>query len=590
MTQIAADTLTSALALHRAGQLPQAEAAYRQILAQNPGHADACHLLGALCLQSGRAAEAVELITRAIAINPGNADYYNHLGAAYGALAEHDQAVSILRRAVQIAPHSDSAHYNLGTALRNQGKLEEAVVSFRHAIAANPASAEAHYNLANALRDSNRLDEAEASYRQALGARPRYLKAIINLGAVVRDQGRLEEAIEILRQAVSIDARYSNAHLNLGTALRDAGHYAEAVACFHQALALLPDLAEAHNNLGTTLQAQGRLVEALACYEEALRCDSLAADAHFNLGTYRLRQGDLEGGFPEYEWRWKFKNFSSRRYAEPRWDGSQLEGRTILLHAEQGLGDTLQFIRYASDVKDRGATVLVECQAPLLNILASCPGIDRLIAVGSPLPSFDVQASLLSLPSILKLSLENLSRGAYLCADPALVEQWHADLEGYRGFRIGICWQGNPKFLFDRQRSLSLEQFGPLAEIAGVRLVSLQKGTGAEQIAANDGFEVIDLGPGWDEAAGPFMDTAAVMKNLDLVITADTAVAHLAGALGVPVWLALAINSDWRWFADREDSPWYPTMRLFRQQRLDDWSDVFGRIAHQLQNRIAGRD
>jgi tetratricopeptide (TPR) repeat protein len=582
MTQIAADALTSALALHQAGQLPQAEEAYRQILAHSPEHPDACHLLGALCLQSGRAREAVELITRAIAINPGIADYYNHLGAAYGALAEHDQAISTLRHAVQIAPQSDSAHYNLGTALRNQGKVQDAVASFRHATAANPANAEAQYNLANALRDLNQLEEAEATYRKALAARPKYLKAMINLGGVVRDLGRIEEATEILRSAVSLDPQYANAQLNLGTVLRDSGQYAEAMACFHQALAIQPDLAEAHNNLGTTLQAQGRLTEAVVCYEHALRCDPLAADAHFNLGTHRLRQGDLEGGFAEYEWRWKFKKFSNRQFSEPRWDGSRLEGRAILLHAEQGLGDTLQFVRHAADVKSRGGTVLVECQAPLLKILAGCAGIDRLIAAGSPLPNFDVQAPLLSLPGILKLPLEAMSRGAYMFANPALVESWRAVLAGTSGFRVGICWQGNPKFLFDRQRSFSLRQFAPLAKVAGVRLVSLQKGTGAEQIAENQDLEIIDLGPQLDEAAGTFMDTAAVMKNLDLVITADTAVAHLAGALGVPVWVVIGVNSDWRWLADREDSPWYPSMRLFRQRRPGDWEGVFLEIEREL--------
>ncbi|HEV3136922.1 MAG TPA: tetratricopeptide repeat protein [Pirellulales bacterium] len=582
MTHIAADALTSALALHQAGQLPQAEAAYRRILAQNPSHPDACHLLGALCLQSGRAGEAVELISRAIDTNPANPDYYNHLGAAYGALAEHDQAVSVLRRAVQIAPQSDSAHYNLGTALRNQDKLDEAVASFRHAIAANPANAMAHYNLANTLRDLDRLEESEASYRAALAARPKYLKAMINLGAVVRDLGRIEEAAEILSAAVAIDPQYPNAHLNLGTTLRDAGQYAEAVACFHRALAIQPDSAEAHNNLGTALQAQGRLTEAAACYQQALRCDPQAADAHFNLGTHRLRQGDLEAGFPEYEWRWKFKKFSNRQFDQPRWDGSPLEGRTILLHAEQGLGDTLQFVRHADAVKSRGATVLVECQAPLLKILARCPGIDRLIAAGSPLPSFDVQAPLLSLPGIMKLSLNDMFSGPYLFADPALVESWRAVLAGYSGFRVGICWQGNPKFLFDRQRSFSVRRFAPLAKIDGVRLVNLQKGAGAEQIADNEGLEIIDLGTNLDEGAGPFMDTAAVMTNLDLVVTSDTAVAHLAGALGVPVWVAIGVNSDWRWLADRDDSPWYPSMRLFRQGRPDDWDEVFLRIEQEL--------
>jgi tetratricopeptide (TPR) repeat protein len=588
MSHATADPLATALEQHRVGNLPLAEQIYRQVIAQDPRQAHAWHLLGALCLQSGRGAEAVELIGRAIAIDPTNPEFYNHLGAAYGALGEHDSAVTSLRRAVQLAPQSATAHYNLGTALRNQGKLEDAAASFRHAVAANPDSAETHFNLANTLRELNRLEEAEASYREALRVRPNYVKAMINLGNVLRDRERLAESVDVLRAAVNADPQYANAHLNLGTVLRDVGQYETALEHLRRAIALEPTSAEAHNNLGTVLQSLTDFGAAEECYEEALRLNPELADAHFSRATHRLRQGDLAGGFAEYEWRWKCKSYSTRRFVEPRWDGSSLDGRTILLHAEQGLGDTLQFVRYAANVKSRGGTVIVECQPPLINILQSCAGIDRLVAAGSPLPRFDVQCPLLSLPSVLELPLDKLWQGAYLSADRELTDAWKKRLAARTGFRVGICWQGNRKHLFDRQRSFPLDSFAPIAHTAGVRLISLQKGIAAEWIAASS-FEVLDLAAELDETAGAFVDTAAVIANLDLVITSDTSVAHLAGALGAPVWVALSAHGDWRWFTDRPDSAWYPTMRLFRQTHLDQWGDVFASMAEELRGVVAAR-
>jgi tetratricopeptide (TPR) repeat protein len=574
------ERLNAALEQHRAGNLPLAEKLYRQVLAASPRAADAWHLLGALCIQSGRAAEAVDLISRAIALDGSQPDYYGHLGAAFGALERHDEAVRHLRHAVRLAPQSATSHYNLGTALRNAGELEAAVVSFRHAVAANPRAAEAHFNLANTLRELKRFDEAEASYRAALAARPNYMKAMINLGNVLLDRKRHDEAIEVLRGAVALDPNYSKAHLNLGSALRDSRRFDEAVAALVTAVELDPKSAEAHNNLGTALQARAQFDEAVREYEQALRLDAELADAHFSLGTQLLRQGQLARGFAEYEWRWKCKSFSTRRFEQPRWDGAPLAGRTILLHAEQGLGDTLQFVRYAADVKRGGGTVILECQQVLMKLLRSVAGVDQFVAPGALATGFDVECPLLSLPGVLGLPITELARGAYLAAEAARLERWREKLADVRGFRVGIAWQGNPEHLFDGQRSVPLARFAPLAAIRGVRLVSLQKGFGSEQLAGC-GFDVYTLGDELD-ADGAFVDTAAVMKQLDLVIACDTAAAHLAGALGVPVWVALSAHGDWRWFADRADSPWYPTMLLFRQARLDRWDDVFGRIAAAL--------
>jgi hypothetical protein len=317
-----------------------------------------------------------------------------------------------------------------------------------------------------------------------------------------------------------------------------------------------------------------------------LRLNPELADAHFSRATHRMRHGDLAGGLAEYEWRWKCSTFSDRGFAQPRWDGSPLGGRTILLYAEQGLGDTLHFVRYALWAKARGGQVVVECQEPLSKLLAACPFVDRLIALGTPLPGFDTHAPLMSLPGILKLSAADLWRGPYLSADPRLVDKWRAILGSPAGFRVGICWQGNPEHMFNSQRSFPLAQLMPIASLPAVRLISLQKGAPRDELAAA-GFEVIDLGPAFDEDAGAFMDSAAVIANLDLVITADTAIAHLAGAMGAPVWLAVSAHPDWRWMMDRQDTPWYPSMRLFRQSKLDQWDDVFRPMADELQDLVA---
>jgi hypothetical protein len=261
-----------------------------------------------------------------------------------------------------------------------------------------------------------------------------------------------------------------------------------------------------------------------------------------------------------------------------------LDGKTILLHPEQGLGDVIQFVRYAPLVKQRGGTVIVECPVRLMTLLESCAGIDRLVGRGGPLPAFDVQAPLLSLPGIFRTSLADVPAAIpYLWADPALEEQWRRELDGLGGFKVGIAWQGSPSNQYDRDRSIPLRYFEPLARCAGVRFLSLQKQWGVEQLQeVAERFPVIDLGSRLDEAAGAFMDTAAVMKSLDLVITSDTAVAHLAGALGVRVWVVLAAIPDWRWLLGRSDSPWYPTMRLFRQPSRGDWPGVFNEVRRAL--------
>ena len=360
-----------------------------------------------------------------------------------------------------------------------------------------------------------------------------------------------------------------------------------------------PNAVEACTNLGNIHWEEGRCDEALACYDQALCWNSESPETHFNRARLRLLQGDWAQGWPEYECRWKTKECPGWSFPQPQWDGTDLAGRTILLLAEQGLGDTLHFIRYAPLVKQRGGTVIVECQPALIRILSSIEGIDSFVARGLPLPEFDVHASLLSLPGLFHTTVDNLPATVpYVHTDPALIEEWRPKLSqpndqesdiGHRTsnikrvFKVGIAWQGNPLFIGDRHRSVPLLHFASLAKVAGVQLISLQKGAGSEQLLDIAGkFQVLDLGSHLDEACGAFMETAAVMKNLDLVITSDTAIAHLAGALAVPVWVALSFMPDWRWMLRRHDSPWYPTMRLFRQTRRGQWPDVFAEMAEEL--------
>jgi hypothetical protein len=330
------------------------------------------------------------------------------------------------------------------------------------------------------------------------------------------------------------------------------------------------------------------LDEAVDCCRRALQLKPDFAEAHKSLGMIWNLRGQFEQGWPEYEWRWKCKEFTPHIFPQPVWTGESLAGKAILLHAEQGFGDTIQFIRFASILKRQGATVILGCPNQLLQLLQGFPGVDLLIGENDVLPAFDVHAPLLSLPGILKTTIETIPASIpYFLAKPALLEQWRDRLNKFEGFKIGISWQGNPFFRDDRLRSIPLRCFAHLAEIPGVHLIGLQRGFGIEQVEElRDLFPVADLGNELDRESGPFMDTAAVMKNLDLVITADTAVAHLAGALGVPTWVALSIAPNWRWMLGRSDSPWYPTLRLFRQKELGNWPAVFEEMKEALLQRL----
>jgi hypothetical protein len=425
---------------------------------------------------------------------------------------------------------------------------------------------------------------------------PRHANAQMNLGNILRLGGRLDEALEHYREAVESSPDYAQAHMNLGAALRAVGRLDEAESTLRHALRLSPEFAETWVNLGNVRRDRGRLDEAEAAYREAVSLRADDADATYSLGYLYLLQGDFERGWPLYEARWNCRDFPRYpSWPSPRWDGSPLEGRTILLFAEQGLGDTMQFVRFATLVKSCGGTVLLRCPASLAGLLARAPGIDRVIAApdipakAADLPAHDVNAALLSLPAILGTTLATIpAECPYLLADERRVAHWRRVL-GREGdaLNVAILWQGNPKNPNDRVRSFPLRNFAPLAEIPGVRLIAIQKFHGSEQVRDLAGeFPLPDLAPSLDES---FEDTAAVMRSVDLVIGPDTAGIHLAGALGVRAWMPLSSQPEFRWLVGREDSPWYPTLRIFRQATPGCWDDVFRRLGEALRSLVVDR-
>jgi tetratricopeptide (TPR) repeat protein len=565
------------------GRPAEAAVCYQQLLQLNPEHVDAHFNLGVALAQQGRLDEAAASYERALQINGQRYDAWNNLGNVHKERRHWSAAIACYQQALRWQPSYVQAHNNLGQALAELGRVEEAIGSYQRAISLSPNYAKAHSNLGSILAQQGRLDEAASCYREALRLTPHFAEAHYNLGKVLGDQGRLEQAVACYAEAIRLQPDFAQAHYNLGKTLEDLGRLSDAVPVYQEAVRLSPKNVESKNNLATVLVRHGQLDDALAHYEEAIRVTPGYGEAHFNRALVWLLRGDFEKGWPEYEWRWKVPGFKRRQFTVPLWDGKPLDGRTILLHAEQGLGDTIQFLRFASLVKQRGGTVLVDCQPALLPLAATCSGIDRLLRPGEPQPAFDVHAPVLSLGGILGTRLATIPADIpYLAADPVRVERWRKELAAVPPFKVGVVWQGSVGFKGDRYRSVPLMQFAPLADIPGVSLFSLQVGYGSEQLATA-GLPVTDLTGRFEQTS--LADLAAVLTCLDLLITVDTAPAHLAGALGVPVWVALPKSSDWRWLLERDDSPWYPTMRLFRQQQAGDWSTVFRQMARALEER-----
>jgi Flp pilus assembly protein TadD len=477
-------------------------------------------------------------------------------------------------------PDDPETLYRLGLLAHQQGRNDTAIDLLSRSLRACPSSPAAHFFLGRALQSVGRLDDAADSYRESIRLNPAAAAAHNNLGDVLLRRGRLPEAEAALREAVRLKSDFPEAHCNLGLALATQGRWQEATAYLAEAIRHRPPYALAHYHLAYAYREMGRFREALASLDGAIRHRPDYAEAHRDRGMVLLLLGDWPSGWAEYEWRCRCETCPPPPPL-PRWDGTPFPGRTLLLQSEQGVGDTLQFVRYASLAKQRGGNLVLECHPSLTRLLAGLPGADRVVAVGGGSIQADLYVPMPSLPGVFQSTPATVPAAVpYLTADSVLVESWRAELAPVSGFKVGIAWQGNPAFQGDRWRSVPLAEFAPVASVPSVRLFSLQKElTGREQLPPlADRFGVTDLAPRLSD----FAETAAVMRNLDLVITSDTSVAHLAGALGVPVWMAVRAVADWRWLLEREDSPWYPTMRIFRQPAEGDWRSVFNRIAAAL--------
>lgn len=459
--------------------------------------------------------------------------------------------------------------------LRGEGELAQAIAMYRRLLLRLPDCAEVHNNLGLAQQDGGDPEGAEQSYRCALELKPGLAPVHNNLGTLLVSRGRHEEAEPFFRRALELDCAYLPAYVNLGCCLQVLERPEQAVELYRQAIDLDPAYLEARINLGTAYQELMRPQLAIRTYEELLGLAPEHPGGHWNLALSLLSVGEFERGWREYQWRLVD---TPERYALPRWEGEPLEGRTILLVCEQGLGDTLQFVRYAPLVARRGGRVLLECQIPSLKpLLSRVPGVDAVFSRGEQLPRFDCQASLLSLPHLFGTTLQRMpDRFPYLAAEPARAQQWRLRLSGGAPLKVGLVWRGGP---LPRNRACPFPELAPLAEVPGVSFYSLQLG----ETPLPGVLPVSDLAP----QIGDFGDSAAILANLDLLISVDTAAAHLAGGMGVPVWLLLPYSCDWRWFQEVELSPWYPTLRIFRQKRPGEWAEVAGRVREALIGRVA---
>ena len=609
-----------ATALYNAGQLFQAEAATRQLLTIEPDHPGALNLLGSIALHSGHAEAAIGILQRAATLAPRMAESRINLGHALKAAGRVTEAIASYREAIRLKPGDAQAQYALGNGLLADGQLEAAEAALRAAVRLAPRFAPAHNNHGHVLRQLGRPADAEAAFRRALSLPPVQAEWYLNLALAVGEQhrtadamaaledalrvapdhvdalhaygvllvrnGRYEEAVAPLRRLRALQPRTPDPFAGLAQALTALGLFDEALILARDTVRLAPDSPGARSNLGSTLLALGRLAEAEREFDAALALDAGHALARAGRGFVRLRQGRLQEAWDDYEARLDAQRMGSdieiislvdrSRLAGEDWAGGPRNGRTLLVYPEQGLGDAIQMVRYAALLAGDGP-IFWAVPPSLRRLFSGVPGITALIGPDDEIPHYDLHCSVMSLPRLFRTSLATIPGGVpYLRADPGQTAGWRARLGG-GGRKIGLAWQGNPGYLLDRLRSVSPGYLSVLDGTPDAVFVSLQLPPPA--LPPPLPLPMIDL----TAELADFADTAAMMCALDLIITVDTSVAHLAGALGRPVWLLNRFNTDWRWLDDRADSPWYPTMRIFRQTAPGDWASVLAAVRAALE-------
>ena len=604
-----------ALALENLSRMEEALACYDRVIALQPDHAQAWYKRGMLLQALQRHAAAVDSYRQVLAIDPGNADAWFNQGNALKQLRHLADALHSFDQAIACKPDHANAYSNRGNTLRELHRLEEALASFDQAIAINPDAADAWCNRGTALFDLKRFEAALASFDQAIARRAQFPDAHSNRGLVLKELQRPDEALASYDQALALQPDYAQAHSNRGALFMHLKRYAEALLCFDRALASKPDYMDAWSNRGLALHELGRTGEAVRSYDQAISLKPDYADAYYNRGNAFMAQNDLRQalasydraialqpgyaqacfnkslalllggqlvpGWEMYEWRWKNEKSGTRppRFTQPRWLGSEsLVGKTILLYGEQGLGDSIQFCRYVPLVKQLGARVLLSVPQALLRLLEGMAGIDELLETGTPLPPFDCHCPLLSLPLAFKTGLDQIP--ALVPFLPGSQEQrtvWRQRLGRKQAVRVGLVWRGSTVNTNDHKRSFPLAQWLPHLP-PGLDYVSLQKEMRPEDLPALAGSSIRHFG----EQIHDFTDTAALCALMDVVVTVDTSVAHLAATLGKPTWILLTCAPDWRWLLEREDSPWYPSARLYRQAVPGAWGALLERLALDL--------
>lgn len=610
-----------AYALREQGQFDEAIRRLETAISMGGRQLDAHWLLGLSLQSQGRLDDAVRQFEAVLAIDPGVAECYVALCQASVQLGRMEEARAVVARGLARCPGSPELHGLSGNLLLHEGQFDRAIDAFDQALQLNPGYVEAHYNRAIALQSLERFDDALAGFDAAASLRPDYQVAQLGRARMSLQLGRPADALAAFQRAVDNDPGNADLLNNRGLLQRQLGRLGDALATFERALQARPDFAEALSNRGLVLHELDRFEEALADYDRALKIKPELPDAHVNRGNAlrellrheealaaydralgikpdleavylnqslsRLVLGDLVGGWPRYEWRWQTDQSVApeRPFAQPMWLGKEpLEGKTVLLHAEQGMGDTIQFCRYARFVADKGAKVVLAAQAPLKPLLEGLEGVDRIIVPGELPPAFDYHCPLLSLPLAFATTLETIpaGRGYIHIAGPrfdARLDEWKARLGSDDRPRIGLVWSGNANHKNDRNRSVALSSVVRILSDRA-RFVCLQN-----EIRAADATVLEQRGDieRFDAELVDFAETAALIAHLDLVVSVDTSVAHLAAAMGKPVWLLLPFNPDWRWLLAREDSPWYETVRLFRQARLGDWEETLSKVGHEIQ-------
>lgn len=568
----------------REGRLDQARSLYEQILERHTDHPDALHNLGIMAYEAQQWDVARSYLKRAIAAYPRMPEFYNTYGVILAASGLISQALLAYTQAITLRPAYSDAHNNMSLALSAQGHHLKAVEHLRQAIKHCPDSAVTYYNLANTLHQLDSDHEAIEHFQKALQLNPNLVEAHVNLANLLRQKSRSAEAIACYKQALEVQPDQPNILHDLGNALKACGDYDEAISTFKRALSQNPQYAEALNSLGVAYKESGQFDRAMTCYDRAIALRSDYADAHWNRTLALLLKGDLAAGWSQYQAHYEALKPATVAVKDdrPLWDGTPLEGQRILVRYEQGLGDNIQFIRYLPLVKQAGGTVIYQAKPGLHALLEDFDGIDELVEATADhrVPvAYDLQISLMDLPRVFQTTLDSIpAEVPYLRPNPKHVAAWEGTF-AHPGTKVGVTWAGSPFHRNDSNRSCRIGEMTALLQAPGVHFYGLQTEPTGQDTQSCAQLSLDNLGYLLSDLA----DTAATMAHLDLVISVDTAVLHLAGALGKPAWGLLPYAPDWRWMLDRNDTPWYPTMRLFRQPKPNDWASVFDEVASALE-------